>query len=185
MPRLPPVAMSRQTRLRARFWPGVIGSSTTFFQSHSSSSATSWARPVCVPCPISARATRITQVSSGLTTTHALISGSAALCAAAGAMPNGRLNPSANPPPAAAEPTRNLRRENFGAWPENVFLTLFMAASLNLDVGVVGGGANRPDRRGGIAAHMYDGAAAFGRTGRHVHGRPDALIGSAPADVGH
>ena len=26
MPRLPPVDMSPQTRLRARFWPGVIGS---------------------------------------------------------------------------------------------------------------------------------------------------------------
>jgi len=37
-----------------------------FFQSHSSSSATSCARPVRVPCPISVRAMRITQVSSGL-----------------------------------------------------------------------------------------------------------------------
>ena len=45
MPRLPPVAMSRHTRLRARFWPGVGISVLTFFQSHSSSSATSWARP--------------------------------------------------------------------------------------------------------------------------------------------
>ena len=41
MPRLPPVAMSRHTRLRARFWPGVGISVLTFFQSHSSSSATS------------------------------------------------------------------------------------------------------------------------------------------------
>ena len=37
----------------------------TFFQSHSSSSATSCARPVMVPWPISERAMRITQVSSG------------------------------------------------------------------------------------------------------------------------
>ena len=83
MPRLPPVPISPHTRLRARFWPGVIDSVVTFFQSHSSSSATSWARPVSVPCPISERAMRITQVSSGLTTTQALISApaSAALCA--------------------------------------------------------------------------------------------------------
>ena len=47
----------------------------TFDQSHSSSSATIWARPVIVPCPISERATRITTVSSGRMTTQALISG--------------------------------------------------------------------------------------------------------------
>src|ERR1700693_4485807 len=57
---------------------------------------------------------RMTQVSSGLITTHALISGYvlAALCAAADLIANGRWNPSASPPPAAAaEPTMNLRRE--------------------------------------------------------------------------
>src|SRR4030095_11615449 len=51
----------------------------TLLQSHSSSSATSCARPVSVPWPISERAMRITQVSSGLTTTHAPISAPAAL----------------------------------------------------------------------------------------------------------
>ena len=37
----------------------------TLFQSQSSSSATSWARPVIVPCPISERAMRTVVVSSG------------------------------------------------------------------------------------------------------------------------
>ena len=82
MPRLPPVDMSPHTRLRARFWPGVMRSTATFFQSHSSSSATSWARPVSVPCPISERAMRMTTVSSGLITTQALTSAPAASCAA-------------------------------------------------------------------------------------------------------
>ena len=127
MPRLPPVDMSPQTRLRARFWPGVIPSVTTFFQSHSSSSATSWARPVSVPCPISERAMRITQVSSGRITTQALtsVSPGAALCATALPTPNGTLNPSARPPPAAAaEPTMNLRRESVTAL---LRIVLFMA----------------------------------------------------------
>ena len=44
---------------------------------NSSSSATSWARPVMVPWPISERAMRMTTVSSGLITTQALISGAA------------------------------------------------------------------------------------------------------------
>ena len=108
MPRLPPVPISPQTRLRARFCPGVTHSVVTFFQSHSSSSATSWARPVSVPCPISERAMRITQVSSGLITTQALTSVLGAALRLRRAMPNGRLNPSARPPPAAAEPTMNL-----------------------------------------------------------------------------
>jgi hypothetical protein len=34
MPRLPPVPISPQTRLRARFWPAVIDSVFTFVQSH-------------------------------------------------------------------------------------------------------------------------------------------------------
>src|SRR5882762_4136532 len=93
MPRLPPVDISPQTRLRARFWPGVIESVVTFFQSHSSSSATSWASPVRVPCPISERAMRITHASSGAA--------------------NGRRIPSARPPPATAVLTMKLRRESF------------------------------------------------------------------------
>src|SRR5438094_7380816 len=115
MPRLPPVAMSPQTRLRARFCPGKTCSVATFFQSHSSSSATSWARPVSVPCPISERAMRITQVSSGLTTTQAWTSVPASTVALASAdpAPNGRRTPSARPPPATAVPTMKLRRERF------------------------------------------------------------------------
>src|SRR6266850_1495214 len=146
MPRLPPVPISPQTRWRARFWPGVIDSVTTFFQSHSSSSATSWARPVRVPCPISERAMRITQVSSGLTTTQASISApaSAAPCASADPDPNGRRTPMARPPAAAAVPTMKLRREKF----------LFFMSRLLL-------------------------------AGRDVHRRANALIGAAPADVGH
>ena len=88
MPRLPPVDMSPQTRLRARFWPGVGYSVVTFDQSHSSSSATSWARPVSVPWPISERAMRITTVSSGRTTTQALTSGAPSAARATSA-PNG------------------------------------------------------------------------------------------------
>ena len=65
------------------FSPGVGYSVVTFDQSHSSSSATSWARPVSVPCPISERAMRITTVSSGLITTQALISCTSAACAEA------------------------------------------------------------------------------------------------------
>src|SRR6516225_9559075 len=124
MPRLPPVDISPQTRLRARFCPGVICSAFTLFQSHSSSSATSWTSPVIVPCPISERATRTTQVSSGLTKTHALTSApSVVLCATAGPKPDGKLNPSASPPPAAAEPTMNVRRESFAALPRIVVFT--------------------------------------------------------------
>ena len=74
MPRLPPVPISPQARLRARLVPGVICSVVTLLQSHSSSSATSCARPVSVPWPISERAMRITQVSSGLMATHTLTS---------------------------------------------------------------------------------------------------------------
>src|SRR6266496_4277325 len=88
--------MSPQTRLRARFCPGNTCSVATFFQSHSSSSATSCARPVSVPCPISERAMRTTQVLSGLTTTQALTSVPAAVA-------------------ASAELTMNLRRERFVA----------------------------------------------------------------------
>ena len=57
MPRLPPVEKLPHTRLRATLGPGVGYSVVTFDQSHSSSSATIWARPVSVPWPISERAT--------------------------------------------------------------------------------------------------------------------------------
>src|SRR3954454_23749252 len=155
MPRLPPVLISPQARLRARLAPGVICSVVTFFQSHSSSSATSWARPVIVPWPISERAMRITQVSSGLMATHTLTSApSVAPCGSAAPKPDGRLKPSASPPPAAAEPMTNLRRESFA---DLLRMILFMAA---------------PSGSGRIV-------------GRHVDGGAYALIGAAATDVGH
>src|SRR3954471_8326520 len=110
MPRLPPVPKSRQTRLRAAFCPGVGYSVVTLFQSHSSSSATSCARPVSVPCPISERAMRITTVSSGRITTQAFSSGEPS-AARTTPGPNGRLKPSARPPATAEELTMNWRRE--------------------------------------------------------------------------
>src|SRR5437773_2705149 len=63
IPRLPPVEKLPHTRLRATLWPGVGYSVVTFDQSHSSSSAAIWARPVSVPWPISERAIRMTTVS--------------------------------------------------------------------------------------------------------------------------
>ena len=75
IPRLPPVEKSPQTRLRLRLSPGVGYSTVTLLQLHSSSSATIWAKPVMVPCPISERTTRTTTVSSGLITTQTPISG--------------------------------------------------------------------------------------------------------------
>src|SRR5919197_4965153 len=113
MPRLPPVEKLPHTRLRARFWPGVGYSVVTFDQSHSCSSATSCARPGSVPCPISDRATRITTVSSGITTTQALTSGLPS--AATASLPNGTWNPSEKPPRTAAEPARKPRRDTWSA----------------------------------------------------------------------
>src|ERR1043166_6288467 len=161
MPRLPPVPISPQARLLARLRPGGICSSGTFFQSHSSSSATSWARPVIVPCPISERAMRTTQVSSGLIATQMLISvASAVLCA--DAVGNGIAKPSAKPPPAAAEPTTKARRETF---PVPVLIIIASSRALALR------GRER--------------AAARGHAGRHMHGRADALVRPAAADIGH
>src|SRR5262249_26130116 len=156
MPRLPPVLISPHARLRARLVPGVICSVVTLLQSHSSSSATSWANPVIVPWPISERAMRITQVSSGLIATQILTSvpPPAAPCAAASPKPDGRLKPSASPPPAAAEPMTNVRRESFAALPRMI---VFIAASL------------RPGRI----------------VGRLEHGGAHALIGAAATDIGH
>src|SRR5262245_19650348 len=109
MPRLPPVEKSPHARLRFTLWPGVGYSVVTFDQSHSSSSATSWARPVSVPCPISERAMRITTVSSGRITTQAVTSGEPS-CARTTVAPNGILRPRARPAPAAALPMTNERR---------------------------------------------------------------------------
>src|SRR5882672_8495589 len=163
MPREPPVPISPQARLEARLRDGETPSVVTFFQSHSSSSATSWARPVSVPWPISERAIRITQVSSGLIATHRLTS-LAPFCAAASSM-KGTFSPSARPPPAsAAEPTTNVRRESFWPLPKIIF---FMALSSRPAGGAIGRAAIR------------------GISGRLMHGLADALIGAAAADVGH
>src|SRR4249920_1953049 len=122
MPRLPAVKKSPHTRLRATFCPGVGNSYFTLDQSHSSSSAASWARPVSVPCPISERAMRMMTVSSGCTTTQALTSGPpTSACPSFG--PKGRSNPSARPPLTAAVPTTNERRL--------ILATQFMSASLS------------------------------------------------------
>src|SRR5262252_7900434 len=126
-------------RLRARLWPGVGYSVVTLVQSHSSSSATSWASPVREPWPISERAIRITTVSSGRITTQALTSGEPS-AARTMSGPNGRRRPSASPPPAAAVPITKERRFILGM--------KFIGASLRVRGGV--------DRR----AHLLEGPAA-------------------------
>src|SRR5262249_49109445 len=140
MPRLPPVEKSPQARLRATLWPGVGYSVVTFDQSHSSSSATSWARPVRVPCPISERAMRITVVSSGLITTQTLTSGEPSAARTTAGPPVGRSKPMARPAPAAAAPIAKERRLRLTC--------LFMASSSG-----VRGGVDR-------LAHLLEGAAA-------------------------
>ena len=69
-----------------------------------------------MPCPISERAMRMTQVSSGLITTQALTS-----APLGGALRRGRADAERHveaerqAAAAAAEPTMNLRRESFAA----------------------------------------------------------------------
>src|SRR5882724_7262530 len=176
--------MSPHTRLRARFWPGKTCSVATFFQSHSSSSATSWASPVSVPCPISERAMRTTHVLSGLTTTQALTSVPGAVAASADPM-NGSLNPSASPPPAAAVPTMNLRRETLV-----VLSVFFMVVSSGLLRHVGGHMHARADALiGAAAADIRHGRVDVGVGGIGVflqqrRGRHD-LSGLAVAALGH
>src|SRR3954453_7788860 len=140
MPRLPPVEKSPQTRLRATLWPGVGYSVVTLVQSQASSSATSCARPVSEPWPISERAMRMTTVSSGRITTQALTSGEPSAARTTCGPPNGMSRPMARPAPAAAVPMTKARRFRTGMW--------FMAASSR-----VRGGMNR-------GAHLVEGAAA-------------------------
>ena len=116
MPRLPPVEKSPQARLRATLCPGVGYSVVTFDQSHSSSSATSWARPVSVPWPISDRAMRITTVSSGRITTQAFTSGEPSAARTTVGPPKGISRPSARPEPTAALPMTKARRLSVGIW---------------------------------------------------------------------
>src|SRR6188474_663660 len=141
MPREPPVPKSPHTRLRRMFSPGVGYSVVTFDQSHSSSSATSWARPVSVPCPISERAMRITTLSSGWITTQALSSCTSAAWAEA----QGKEKPSERPPATAVPLAMKPRREIGGRFGE---VWIVMMVSLRL-----GRGVNR-------LAHLLIGAAA-------------------------
>src|SRR5436305_6362863 len=160
MPREPPVPISPQARLLARLRDGLTPSVVTLFQSHWSSSATSCARPVRVPWPISERAMRITHVSSGLMATQMLTS-VAPFCAAA-SVTNGVLKPSASVPVvAAAAPTTNVRRESFWPLPKIIF---FMVAP------------SCP------ALCSYGGAC---RASGKMHRLADALIRPAAANVGH
>src|SRR5258707_3557244 len=146
MPRLPAVEKSPHGRLRATLWPGVGYSVVTFDQSHSSSSATSWARPVSVPWPISERAMRMTTVSSGRTTTQALTSGEPSAARTMVGPPKGISRPIARPVPTAAVPMTKARRLRAGIW--------FMAASSN----VRGGGDCLPPLlEGARAADIWDG----------------------------
>src|SRR5262245_49715879 len=137
MPRLPPVEKSPHTRLRATLSPGVGYSTTTLLQSASSSSATSWARPVMVPCPISARTTRMAVTLFGRTTTQTVISGEPS-AARTMLRPNGMSRPRARPPVTAAELIRKERR------------FMVMVAPLRLGLG------GHVDR----FAHLLEGAAA-------------------------
>src|SRR5260221_5810651 len=110
IPRLPPVENSPQARLRATLWPGVGYSISTLFQSHSSSSAMSCARPVIVPWPISARTARIRVVLSGRIATQTVISGDPSAARTTAGPKGGRRSPSARPPPTAALLIKKLRR---------------------------------------------------------------------------
>ena len=172
MPRLPPVDISPQMRLRARLCPGKICSVVTLFQSQSSSSATSCARPVSVPCPISERAMRITTVSSVLIATHALSSGAPAdaPCASTTAGMARKLKPSAKPPPAAAVLTTKSRRAGFWMvfWRAGFVISFMSGLRLNHSM---------------FVGHNFgsSGGIARGRVDR----RADALIRAATADIRH
>src|SRR5260370_811207 len=184
MPRLPPVPKSFQTRLRARLSPGVGYSVVTFDQSHSSSSATSCARPVSVPWPISDRAMRITTVSSGRMTTQALTSGRLS-AACASARPNGTWKPSDRPPPIAAAPVSRERRLTCGdrgmACPRYALAAAWVCWGQGIPPLCLGGGGDRlaPLLIGAAATDIGDGAVDIGvvcfrvvleqRSDRHDH----------------
>src|SRR4030088_2040983 len=166
MPRLPPVEKTPQARLRATLWPGVGYSVVTFDQSHSSSSATSWARPVRVPWPISERAMRITTVSSGLITTQALTSGEPSAARTTVGPPKGMSRPSAKPVPTTALPMTKARRLSLGIW--------FMAASSRVRGGVdclahLLGGAATADIGDGLVDVLVGRLRLFLEQGRHRH----------------
>src|ERR1700736_387961 len=181
MPRLPPVEKSPQARLRATLWPGVGYSVVTFDQSHSSSSATSWARPVRVPWPISERAMRITTVSSGRITTQALISGEPSAARTTVGPPKGISRPSARPEPTAALPMTKARRFSLGIW--------FMMASSSVRGGVNGlahllEGAATADIRDGFIDVLVGRLRLLLQQRRHRHDHPALTIATLRDVVG-
>ena len=172
MPRLPPVPISPHTRLRARFWPGVGISVVTFDQSHSSSSVTSCARPVSVPWPISERAMRITTVSSGRITTQALTSSGAPHHRLRGGRRDAERKVEAEGEAAAGDrggADKEAAAAKLGRTARGAARACGQACSWRCPSGLGGG-------RRGRALRGVDGK---------VHGRADALVRAAAADVGH
>src|ERR1700710_1243838 len=185
MPRLPPVEKSPQARLRATLWPGVGYSVVTFDQSHSSSSATSWARPVRVPWPISDRAMRMTTVSSGWITTQALTSGEPSAARTTVGPPKGRSRPSVSPAPAAAVvPITKARRLSLGE------TCLFMTPSSSVRSGVNGlanllEGSAAADIGDGLVDILIGRLRLFLEQGRDRHDHPALAIATLRNVVGH
>src|SRR5512142_1380674 len=110
MAALPPVDIEPQMRLRRTCSLGEANSVETLCQSQPNSSATNWARPVMLPCPISERAMRITTRSSGWITIQWVTSGPSPGVDMASSAWAGSENSSARAPPAATEALRNSRR---------------------------------------------------------------------------
>src|SRR5213593_1887847 len=145
-------------------------SARTFFQSHWSSSATIIGFAVNTPVPSSVWPTRMVTVSSGAMVIHALISGTVASryqgWAATGTLAacalGGSQKPSTIAPPTAAVVARNSRRSMSVVFCGAVFPSGF---SLVFSVMV----SSRLTQQGS----------------RPVDGLADAVIGSAPAGVGH
>src|ERR1700712_1986611 len=183
MPRLPPVEKSPQARLRATLWPGVGNSGVTLDQSHSSSSATSWARPVSEPWPISERAMRITTVSSGRITTQALISGEPSAARTTVGPPKGISRPRGSPAPAAAGPITKARRFSLGE------TCLFMTSPSGVRSGVNGlanllEGSASADIGDGLVDILVGGLRLLLEKGRHRHDHAALAIATLRNVVG-
>ena len=117
MARLPAVTMSPQGRPRTTFsWVSTY-SARTRDQSHSISSATSIARAVKLPWPISDRAIRMIVVSSGSITTQIVTSAAASTPVRRPVTREAASNgaPITKPPIAALIPKAKARRLSEGA----------------------------------------------------------------------
>src|SRR5437660_3051264 len=144
-------------------------SARTFFQSHWSSSATIIGFAVNTPVPSSVWPTRMVTVSSGAIVIQALISGTAASryqgCAATGTLAasalGGSQKPSTIAPPTAAVVARNSRRS----------------------ISVVFSGAVFPFNWSEVFSLMMSSLTT--QRGGAVDGLADAVIGPAPARIGH